>query len=263
MVTPFEGLRPAPPADVEWLVGARSSADREGGYRVGWTVPVGHDGVRRVLPPLDPPGAAGSQGAGPLTTGGAEPRRRWADVLPELTEPDVAPPADLMDRLPADASVGALIDPLVELLRPLTTTPDDCTFAVWDGWGWSRQARSITVVGASEETERELRARHDRAMAAVESFVASCPVAPGWGGRDQFVCRGPLDALRTIGGPGVVEDEVSSLMAQVWWPADHAWVVAHEIDDEWVYVAGGPEVMARIDADPLLESTPVGLDDRL
>jgi hypothetical protein len=41
--------------------------------------------------------------------------------------------------------------------------------------------------------------------------------------------------------------------AGLWWPADRAWFVATEIDLEWTFVAGNPELIKCLQQDLRLE----------
>jgi len=47
----------------------------------------------------------------------------------------------------------------------------------------------------------------------------------------------------------------------LWWPDDHAWIVATEIDYAWSYVGGSQHLIDRVVSDDLLEAMPVLLDD--
>ncbi|MGH7604082.1 MAG: hypothetical protein ACRENK_08820 [Gemmatimonadaceae bacterium] len=114
----------------------------------------------------------------------------------------------------AQARTGTLspssIRPLVEHLRPATTTPEQCYFALWDGF-----AGSVVPRGLVPKLELPNRAYH--------------------------VFAGPLEgALSSFDAVSY-----SHRSANLWWAADHAWCVATEIDFAWTYV-GGPR--ARIDA---------------
>jgi hypothetical protein len=153
----------------------------------------------------------------------------WREVLPrgpELRDPAEAEEAAYRGWPGGQARVGrlppALIGPLVEHLRPATTTPDRCFFAVWEGHG-------DTVVPVAVQPGLEL------------------PY------RGYHVFSGPIKAAHT----SLSAHPLFPLSANLWWPADRAWCVATEIDFAWTYVAyvGGPR--ACIDAllaDPRLET---------
>jgi hypothetical protein len=113
----------------------------------------------------------------------------------------------------------ALIEPLIEHLRAATTTPEQCFFAVWEGFGGS-------ALPAQLEPKLELpyRAYH--------------------------VFGGPIEAAGTSFS-GVSFHHQS---ANLWWPADHAWCVATEIDFAWTYVGGARACIQALLADPRLEA---------
>jgi hypothetical protein len=110
---------------------------------------------------------------------------------------------------------------LVELLRPETDTPNDCWFCVWEGWGY---------------------------MQVPEPLV---PLP----NRNYGLYRGPIDvAMASL-------DEPWDQSPNLWWPEDHAWIVATEVDYAWTYVGGSQQLIDKVIADDLLEAMPVNLDD--
>ena len=105
-------------------------------------------------------------------------------------------------------STLGVVSPLVEHLRPATTTPERCYFALWDGY-------SIIPPGLIPKLELP--------------------------NRQYYVYVGPLEAALSSFDPF----PTSYQSANLWWPADQAWCVGSEVDFAWTYV-GGPR--ARIDA---------------
>lgn len=99
------------------------------------------------------------------------------------------------------------IDPLVEYLRLATTTPERCFFAVWEGFGGS-------VVPAGLEPKLELPHRR------------------------YHVFAGPIEGARTSYAAVSFHHQFHQ-SANLWWPADHAWCVATEVDHGWTYI-GAP-----------------------
>lgn len=112
-----------------------------------------------------------------------------------------------------------LIEALVEHLTPATTTPELCYFAVWEGFGDS-------VAPPRLQPKLEL---------------------PN---RAYDVFSGPIAAART--SLSVVPFGHRS--ANLWWPADHAWCVATEIDFAWTYVGGPRDCIAAVLADSRFEA---------
>jgi hypothetical protein len=108
----------------------------------------------------------------------------------------------------AQAHTGSLPLPIIEVLLDhlgqATGTPEQCHFAVWEGFGGS------IVPG---ELGPKLELPHRR----------------------YHVFSGPLAAART----SYSSIPFAHRSANLWWPADHAWCVATEVDHAWTFV-GGP-----------------------
>lgn len=101
---------------------------------------------------------------------------------------------------------------LVAVLGGATSIPGDVFFAVWSGWGDVPPQR---FPGAAE--------------IATEA-------------RGHFLLRGPLEGgLTSISAAGY-----GRLPSGIWWPADHAWLVATEIDFEWTFVAGAEALVEEL-----------------
>ena len=112
-----------------------------------------------------------------------------------------------------------LVEALVEHLAPATTTPELCYFALWEGYADSVAPRTL-------EPKLEL---------------------PN---RAYDVFSGPLAAART----GLSVSSFGYRSANLWWPADHAWCIATEIDFAWTYVGGPRDCIDAVLADPRLEA---------
>ncbi len=122
----------------------------------------------------------------------------------------------------AQAAFGDLPRALIEILLvhliPATTTPAECYYAVWEGFGGLALPR-----GLRPKLELPHRAYHlftGRVSGALVSF-------------GSFPCQ---------------------QSANLWWPADHAWCVATEVDFAWTYVGGSRACVDAILADPRLEA---------
>jgi hypothetical protein len=128
----------------------------------------------------------------------------------------------LEPRMRADEGTlpRALLEPLVEHLRPATATPDRCVFAVWEGFGAS----------------------------AIPPPVGPTLELPH---RQYHVFVGPIEGARTSFSavPWVHQS------ANLWWPADRAWCVATEVDHAWTYVGGAQSCIRALLADARLEAT--------
>ena len=113
---------------------------------------------------------------------------------------------------------------LADVLARHTTTPDDCLFGRWDGFGYDL---------ATPDVPPRLLLR---------------------GGHDVVLVRGTVaDAVRNL-APEPYEQS-----ANLWWPADQAWCVVTDIDLRSTYVGGSSACIAellRADGIEALATTP-------
>jgi hypothetical protein len=219
-------------------------------YRAGFVVPSGFEAYVRVLHPLPPPWS------------GDRPAMRWREVaawsgrpigpgtqfhsiaLPPERPPGEVPFSGLSplggNPHPPDAMV------LSELLRGATETPERCFFCLWDGYGWERGSRVLAQRGEPpvwrpgpipEEVLRGPRVQH--------------PI------RNYLLYSGAVEAVIA---PELLGDR-NLQAANLWWPADHAWCVASDIDLSWTYVGGTRAVIDRLLADERIETVPAGIDE--
>jgi hypothetical protein len=114
---------------------------------------------------------------------------------------------------------------LVDLLRPGTTTPDECWFALWEGYGWL--------------------APTNRGGARVH--------LPN---RDYLLYKGPIEAAGTTALFGDWDQSPN-----LWWPADERWCVASEIDLPWTYVGGTADMVERLVMDNRIEALAIRPDE--
>ena len=136
--------------------------------------------------------------------------------LIDLREPE-------MGRLPErQASM------LVDILSKHTSTPGECYFALWEGWG-------------------------DTALAALRQHTAPLQLYD----RSYYLLRGNISEMANGLLPNI------SLPASIWWPADRSWCVATEIDLMWTYIGGAEDCIKEILSDSRLEAWPTTLDHRV
>ncbi|MDQ6878918.1 MAG: hypothetical protein M3082_14755 [Candidatus Dormibacteraeota bacterium] len=190
---------------------------------------------------------------------------RWSEVAawsgrtvhPEMQFHAIAVPATpsrIVGSSPwnAEPRLGVLSNPqcraLVGLLARFTTTPADCWFCLWEGYGYltgSVRAFSSGKQGPSPAgSKRQPRWRpHLRFPRPIGNRPDRKRVRlPG---RDYLLFRGPVaKAEGWEDGPNL------------WWPEDRAWCVASEIDFPYTYVAGSQELIDAILKDPAIESLP-------
>lgn len=228
----------------EWIASRLSTF----GTTVASVVPRGFASYARVLHPAEAP----HHGHGRLV--------RWAEVaawsgMPlradaqfhSIALPPRRPdaPAPWTGQGPRSGSLyppDALV--LAEILRRFSETPERCWFCLWDGF--DLRGRPLTAAG--EPSPR----RDDPPPEAVRlgpRVRLPC--------RDYLLYEGPADAVVTLQLPG--HDQTANL----WWPSDHAWAVASEIDLAWSYVGGSAALIDSLLADERVEVLPAGPDDRL
>lgn len=119
------------------------------------------------------------------------------------------------DLFPSDAAR------LIDHLRRSTGTPESCWFCLWEGYGWYDD-----VIPRAVKAGPRVRLPQ----------------------RDCYLYRGPLEAA-LIGNPG----EPANHSPCLWWPDDHAWCVASDVDLSWTYVGGTDALIKALVTDPTLE----------
>ncbi|WP_420879611.1 hypothetical protein [Rhodococcus sp. (in: high G+C Gram-positive bacteria)] len=118
---------------------------------------------------------------------------------------------------------------LAAILGRFTGTPDKCWFAHWEGSGH---------LGAPSDYRR-----------------LSMPA------RDMILFAGPLDMADTQFG--ATRRFPVGMSAHLWWPDDHAWCVATDIDLRSTYLGASTECVAAVLAGGGLEALPARADQRL
>ena len=195
---------------------------------------------------------------------------RWADVAvksgktmhrlvqfhainrPPVTVSKVAVAPPEPGNLPSD-----LLRVLCTALAEHTTTPDSCWFCLWDGYGWLHHCGVSTVesrlTGTLVPPPSTVGGAKDSGFPppVLRTAVLSAPrvILPC---RDYLLFEGPLEAATELGwimpGGGFVPQSPN-----LFWPHDHAWCVASEIDLFCTLVAGSNALAENLLADPRLE----------
>lgn len=150
-------------------------------------------------------------------------------------------------RGPDDRPEGNLPAELLRILCATLTrhtgTPGSCWFCLWDGYGWLHGSPSVAVMG-------------DRGPVPVPpAFPREVLDGPRvrLPGRDYLLFAGPLAAAPQLGWT----DPYGFFLPQspnLFWPDDHAWCVASEIDLFCTLVAGSEALAQALVGDPLLEA---------
>jgi hypothetical protein len=121
------------------------------------------------------------------------------------------------------------LEALVPILRRWTSTPEDCLFCIWEGWG----CLSLPV-----EVERGPRVRLPH--------------------RDYLLYRGPVETALIN-----VADDPWRQTPNLWWPQDRSWFVGSEIDLTCTYLAGRKGLVDELLASQTPEALPAYPDDPL
>lgn len=140
---------------------------------------------------------------------------QWPHIVgryPGMSSPGSASAPHESVEEPSEGSVPPDVSrPLWQTLAPHTTTPKDCWFAVWEGWGC-------------------LSAR----IRSAPSFAIP--------NRQFHLFHGSIEAIKA----SFCEPPVHHQSANLWWPNDRAWYVTTEIDFMTTYVAGTPAAIAAL-----------------
>ena len=133
---------------------------------------------------------------------------------------------------------------LASLLAQFTSTPEECYFGVWDGYGqYSGGTALLTSDGRGQRlgTPREVRrARRIRGV-----------------GRDYLLYTGRLEEIIAF------YTNFLSKPPNIWWPADRAWFVATDIDLDSTYVGGSRTCIETLIRHDVLEAVTVSREDSL
>lgn len=116
-----------------------------------------------------------------------------------------------------------LLDSLVGVLACHTDTPSACYFAIWEGFG------------------------------GLPADVGSAPTfsVPG---RTYHLLTGPVEAVPELPWP------FNAQSPNLWWPQDHAWCVATEIDLKSTYIGADRRCAQQLVSLPAVEAARVSSD---
>jgi len=160
-----------------------------------------------------------------------------------------------------------LLAALCDLLCGFTAKPERCFFCLWEGYGWESSGDHVIAVAPGTEIDVDaLRAELASQALSEEELRAVRVELPG---RNYLLFEGSLRALaRSLSagldrGGWVVSEFLWQQSPNLFWPADHAWCVASEIDFDSTLVGGSSEVIDAIIRSPILEAWPVESGDWL
>lgn len=192
-------------------------------------VPAGFDAYARVLhPPSDEDGEpARWADVAAATSRALSPLVQWEEVSTVLRGGRTRPGWDGEEPDAGNLDPDVLAA-LLDVLAEHTSTPQACSFCLWEGWGG--------IVGEPDQPRVHL---------------------PG---RELVLFTGPLAAAARTGSR-VALDLFVPQSPNLFWPQDRAWCVATEVDLDSTLVAGSTALVEAVLASPALEAWPVGPDD--
>lgn len=170
--------------------------------------------------------------------------------------PDPAYPGQSENDVePAGLSDAERLRGLCEVLAGFTTTPQDCYFCLWEGCG--------AFGGTTVSIGRPMPAVY-RGGAEAEPPLPDVPrvMVPH---RAYFLFRGPLSEIGEWDFSSLVPG--ASVRPAVhdtafFWPADHAWCVANDVDPHFAGIGAGADVLGRLVADRRLDVVPADPRER-
>jgi hypothetical protein len=188
-------------------------------------------------------------------------RVRWAELASHAgVGLEVTTRFEALERMAGSRAieppgVGTLdeddLQALVGLLAAFTSTPRSCWFGWWEGYGWMQGSPAVAGLPA--------RLEQDGPAGATERCPPPAPVGP----RVELPER-PLVLYR-----GAISDATAfcrppaSQSPNLWWPDDHAWCVASEIDFRSTYLGGSQALIDRVLDDERFEALPARTGDRV
>jgi hypothetical protein len=206
----------------EWLKDRLYPISKSRGTQVCSVIPANFGAYARVLHPA----RQGSDGQVAVKWSDvarwsgrvAHPEMQWESISRPRTEPEREPSWE------SEPDVGFcppdVLLPLVEIVRKYSSGEDGCWACVWEGWGG---------IGAA--------------------FPEVPRIELPW--RSHLLFWVPFELLEEgiFGGPGGAR-----ISPSLWWPKDHSWCVATEVDFAWTYVGGSQSCIEAVLSDARLEA---------
>jgi hypothetical protein len=145
---------------------------------------------------------------------------------------------------PRDGRIDRVQMPaLIDVLRRYTASPTDCWFCLWEGFGY---VVGGTAVAHLTKSGSPTAGPVQRASAFRLSERVELP------GRKYLLFRGSIEsALDWWDGPNL------------WWPEDHAWCVATEIDLPYSYIGGSRALIDALLSTRDIEAADASFSDKI
>ncbi|MDQ3158238.1 MAG: hypothetical protein M3Q98_16210 [Actinomycetota bacterium] len=152
-----------------------------------------------------------------------------------------------------------LLTALCENLAPRTTTPDDCYFGLWEGYGDIHGGEAAgfltTFIGPPRWPGRIFR-REKPPVPPPPAFPPHVMNGPllGANNAEHFLFGGSIDEAGEWGAADYALGLPRGLNSpNLMWPVDHSWFVTTNIDRTWTGVAGTTALIDDLLRDPRLE----------
>ena len=245
--------------EAEWLIPRL----RAFGSGVASIVPSGFPAYVRILHPARALGVKDE----PITW--AEVAARSSSIMHRLvqfhaiarTNPfGTASPAPFGVSRPESGNLPPhLLTVLCAILAGHTSTAESCWFCLWNGYGWIHRSPAASLMvftpsGEAASSAGERSVAPDLRAEVLEGPKVSLPQ------REYVLFHGPLHATRELGWTTPWRS-FEPQSPNLFWPQDHAWCAASEIDLFCTLVAGSEQLAEALLADSRLEAWRVFPDD--
>lgn len=148
------------------------------------------------------------------------------------------------------------LERLVDVLARYTSTPDDCFFGLWDGFGDIHGSPAVGLLRVGRGKPADVPPAFPS-----EVLTGARVEIPG---RSYLLFRGQLLDAGQWGAADLEPGHPRSINSpNLMWPLDRTWFVASEIDVPWTGVAGSSALLEELMADTLLDVEPVSLDSEV
>lgn len=234
-------------------------APRLGSFgQVTSVLPRGFPAYARVLHPVGDPGEEAATWEAVCAVTGRVPHAlaQWQSISsPRVEDGSGRAPSAGRAWEGGEPDLGNLAPPalsaLCQVLGEHTPPGTQCCFALWEGFGWIRGSPSVAFYGGSPDIPP-----------AFDAAVMAGPRLRHPLDRNYLLFTGELDAAAQMGW-WAAEDWFQGQSPNLFWPADHSWCVASEIDFDSTVVAGSTALVEAVLAREDLEAWAVEPGDLL
>lgn len=148
-------------------------------------------------------------------------------------------------------SEAAVVRGVLNVLARHTTTPTDCFFCLWDGWGSAiHGGDGLRIANFDTGTVT----RGPLMAPAFDQRVLHGPKV-SIPHRDYFLFRGPLADFGDWGAANYLPDRPRTDMPNpaFIWPVDRAWCVTNDVDPHWAGIGATAAAIDDLLASPALD----------